>query len=198
MIKVGITGGIGSGKSYVCSILEQLGFPVFYSDKVSKELLNSDEKVRSQLTSLFGDKIYHNNDLDKAQLSKLIFSDSTLLQKVNAIVHPRVRDMFHQWSLKQKSPIVFNEAAILFETGAYKFFDATILITSPSDLRIQRVMNRDGVSENDVVNRMNNQWSDEDKKVLATYCIVNDEKQGLISQIEEILSKLFVLEKNKN
>ena len=195
MIKVGVTGGIGSGKSYVCLIIEQLGFPVFYSDKVAKDVLISDEVTKSKLIDIFGTSIYQNNQLDKVQFSQLVFSDPVLLKKVNAIIHPRVRELFHAWSLQQNSSILFNEAAILFETDSYKNFDATILVTSPLDLRIQRIIDRDGLSESDIMKRMDNQWKDDDKKTLATYCIVNDDKTGLLAQIEEIITNLTILEK---
>ena len=195
MIKVGVTGGIGSGKSYVCLIIEQLGFPVFYSDKVAKDVLISDEVTKSKLIDIFGKSIYQNNQLDKVQFSQLLFSDPVLLKKVNAIIHPRVRELFHAWSLQQNSSILFNEAAILFETDSYKNFDATILVTSPLDLRIQRIIDRDGLSESDIMKRMDNQWKDDDKKTLATYCIVNDDKTGLLAQIEEIITNLTILEK---
>ncbi len=195
MIKVGVTGGIGSGKSYVCLIIEQLGFPVFYSDKVAKDVLISDEVTKSKLIDIFGTSMYQNNQLDKVQFSQLVFSDPVLLKKVNAIIHPRVRELFHAWSLQQNSSILFNEAAILFETDSYKNFDATILVTSPLDLRIQRIIDRDGLSESDIMKRMDNQWKDDDKKTLATYCIVNDDKTGLLAQIEEIITNLTILEK---
>lgn len=195
MIKVGVTGGIGSGKSYVCSIIEHLGFPVFYSDKVAKDLLHSDEVIKSKLIDIFGTSIYQNNQLDKVQFSQLVFNDPILLNKVNSIIHPRVKELFHTWSLQQNSSILFNEAAILFETYSYKNFDATILVTSPLDLRIQRIIDRDGLSESDVMKRMENQWKDEAKKALATYCIVNDHKTGLLAQIEEIITNLTILEK---
>jgi dephospho-CoA kinase len=195
VIKVGVTGGIGSGKSYVCSIIEHLGFPVFYSDKVAKDVLISDEVIKSKLIDIFGSSIYQNNQLDKVQFSQLVFSDRVLLKKVNAIIHPRVRELFHTWSLQQNSSILFNEAAILFETDSYKSFDATILVTSPLDIRIQRIIHRDGLSESDIMKRMDNQWNDDDKKPLATYCIVNDDKTGLLTQIEEIITNLTILEK---
>lgn len=191
MIKIGITGGIGSGKSLVCAIIEHLGFPVFYSDKVAKEILDSNESIKSELKSLFGEEIYYLDKLNRAFLAKKIFSDKSLIQKVNLIVHPRVRTIYREWLNKQNSSLVFNEAAILFETDSYKAFDVTILVTAPEELRINRVIKRDIISKEDVLARMNNQWSDNQKIPLATYVISNDEKSGLLAQVEKVIECLL-------
>lgn len=188
MIKIGVTGGIGSGKSILCSVIERMGFPVFYSDVIAKQLLNTDINIRKDLIELFGDEVYKpNNGLDRAFLAEKIFSDKTLVQKVNAIVHPRVRAAFDEWVSKQTSSVIFNEAAILFETGSYKSFDATILVTAPEQIKIQRVIQRDKSQESEVITRMNNQWSDEKKIPLATYVVQNDDKHGVLEQVENIL-----------
>ena len=171
----------------VCSILERMGFPVFYSDRVAKELLNSDSDIKNQLIELFGKDAYGIEGLDRAFIARQIFSDKSQIEKINSIIHPKVRANFVEWTSHQTSKIVFNEAAILFETGAYKTFDATILVTSPHDLKIKRIMQRDHSNEAEILGRMNNQWSDEQKIQLATYVISNDEQHGLLEQIEKVI-----------
>jgi dephospho-CoA kinase len=188
--KIGITGGIGSGKSLVCAILECFGFPVFYSDIEAKILLESNQKIKEELILIFGNEIYSSGSLDKLRLSKILFSDKKLLLKLNSIVHPQVRLKFDEWAKNQNSRFVFNESAILFETGGYTKFDATILVIAPLDLKIKRIISRDSISENQVFERMNNQWSDEEKIKFATYVINNDEKEGVLQQVEDILKLL--------
>lgn len=195
MIKIGITGGIGSGKTLVSSIIEKLGYPIFYSDIEAKIVLDSDQKVKSEMVHLFGGDIYSFNKLNKELLSKLLFSNKSLIEKVNSIVHPVVRLKFDEWSKNQNSSIVFNEAAILFETEAYKRFDSTILVIAPKDVRIKRVMLRDGLSKEQIISRINNQWLDEDKISLATYVISNNGNEPILSQIENVIEQLTVLSK---
>lgn len=191
MIKVGITGGIGAGKSLICSILERMCYPVFYSDIVAKKIITSNPQVRIDLIELFGKQIFKNGQLDRKLLASLLFSDSTLIEKMNAIVHPKVREEFENWSLSQNSPLVFNEAAILFETGSYKNFNATILVTAPLEIRLNRVMNRDNSIKSDVQKRIDNQWSDEQKSILSTYRIQNDDSQSVLDQLDEVLNELI-------
>jgi dephospho-CoA kinase len=195
LIKIGITGGIGSGKTLVSSIIEKLGYPIFYSDIEAKIVLDSDQKVKSEMVHLFGGDIYSFNKLNKELLSKLLFSNKSLIEKVNSIVHPVVRLKFDEWSKNQNSSIVFNEAAILFETEAYKRFDSTILVIAPKDVRIKRVMLRDGLSKEQIISRINNQWLDEDKISLATYVISNNGNEPILSQIENVIEQLTVLSK---
>ncbi len=190
MKKIGITGGIGSGKSLVCSILECFGLPVFYSDIEAKILLESNQKIKEELILIFGNDIYSSGSLDKLRLSKILFSDKKLLLKVNSIVHPQVRLKFDKWAKNQNSRFVFNESAILFETGGHFKFDATILVIAPLDLKIKRIISRDSLSENQVFERMNNQWTDEEKIKFATYVVNNDEKEGVLQQVEDILKLL--------
>lgn len=190
MIKIGVTGGIGAGKSMVCSVLEQMGYPVFYSDIEAKKIVSSNTEVKHQLIELFGRKIFTHDQLNRVYLAKLLFSDTTLVEKMNAIVHPKVRETFQEWTLNQNSTIVFNEAAILFETGAFKNFDATLLVTAPLDIRLKRVSSRDNVSEEEIMKRINNQWSDEQKKNLATFILVNDDSQSVLNQLDIILLEI--------
>jgi len=200
LIKVGITGGIGAGKSFVCSIFERLGYPVFYSDEAAKNIIDSDVEVQLQFEQLFGNHIFIAKQLDRTLLASIIFNDKEALEKINSIVHPKVRKAFDVWSEQQKSEIVFNEAAVLFETGAYKKFDTTILVTAPNDLKISRVRNRDRVSADEIQRRMDNQWTDEQKGKLANFILLNDEQTPLIRQIEEVISRIALndLEQKQN
>ena len=190
-IKVGITGGIGSGKSTVCKIFKLIGIPVFEADKVAKYLINSDEKISNELIQLFGNNIYDSNKkLNKKMLADLIFNDESLLEKVNNLVHPAVRNEFILWHQKQNSKYTVHEAAILFESGFYKMMDFTILVSAPEVARIERVVKRDKIKPELVESRMSKQWNDEDKRKLASIELVNDNKHLLIPQILEIDKKL--------
>ncbi len=191
MFKVGVTGGIGAGKSLICSILERMGYPVFYSDIEAKKIIISNPQVRIDLIELFGIQIFKDHQLNRKLLANLLFSDSTLIEKMNAIVHPKVREEFENWALNQDSQLVFNEAAILFETGSYKNFDATILVTAPLEIRLNRVMNRDNSIRADVQKRIDNQWSDDQKVILSTYRIQNDDIQSVLDQLDEVLYELI-------
>ena len=191
MFKVGVTGGIGAGKSLICSILERMCYPVFYSDIEAKKIITLNPQVRIDLIELFGIQIFKDHQLDRKLLANLLFSDSTLIEKMNAIVHPKVREEFENWALSQDSQLVFNEAAILFETGSYKNFDATILVTAPLEIRLNRVMNRDNSIRSDVQKRIDNQWSDDQKVILSTYQIQNDDIQSVLDQLDEVLYELI-------
>jgi len=187
---VGVTGGIGSGKSVICKVLEKLGYPVFYSDYVAKELIQTDPIIIQELTNLIGGDLYQNG-FQKHILAQKLFNNTLIKDKVNQIVHPRVRLAFEIWAADQNSPIVFNEAAILFETGMYKKYDATILVTAPEAIKIKRVTFRDNLTEEAVQARMDNQWSDEDKLKFTDYVIVNDNKLPVLPQIDRVLSKIL-------
>jgi dephospho-CoA kinase len=185
--KIGITGGIGSGKSVVGQILEAMHFPVYYSDQQSKVLVETDIEIREELIKLLGTEVYLDGKLNRPFLTQQLFSNDELRLKINQIIHPKVRSAFSKWSEKQTSSIVFNEAAILFETGAYQKMDYTILVTAPIDIRIARVMKRDQILLSNVQERMSKQWSDEKKIPLADFVIVNDEVIPLLKQVEAIL-----------
>lgn len=191
-LKVGITGGIGAGKTFVCRVLEKMGYPVFYSDKEAKELMNSHPGIVEEIIALVGEQAYADGELNRPFLAEKVFENKDLLSRINAIVHPRVREAFANF-VEQNAGlkgIVFNEAAILFETGAYKTFDATVLITAPESVRLNRVVERDTIPEGQVRSRMNNQWKDEEKAKLADFVIHNDGTTMLLPQIENMLIKL--------
>lgn len=190
MKRIGITGGIGAGKSLVAEIIKAMGYPVYNSDERAKELTESNPKIKEGLIHLFGEEIYQNDTLNKFALAQAIFSDESLREKVNALIHPIVREDFNLWTLAQNNSLVFNESAILFETGSFKNFDAIILVYAPKELRIKRIMKRDNCSENEVLKRMNSQFSDEEKYQLTEFRVLNDEQTPLLVQVEQIILNL--------
>jgi dephospho-CoA kinase len=190
MKKIGITGGIGSGKSFVANIIEKMGYPVYYSDVRSKELTNIHPIIRQGLIDLVGENVYFEGELDKKILASAIFSNEEMRLKVNQLIHPIVRQDFEDWAKAQTSDLIFNEAAILFETGAYRNFDATVLIYAPIELRLKRVLKRDIITKEEVLARINNQMSDEEKLKMTPYSILNDGESPLLKQIEEVIEKI--------
>ena len=195
MKRIGITGGIGAGKSLVAEIIKAMGYPVYNSDERAKELTDSNPKIKAGLIHLFGIEIYQNDKLNKFALAQAIFSDESLREKVNALIHPIVREDYNLWALAQNKSLVFNESAILFETGAFKNFDAIILVHAPTALRIKRIIKRDNCTEKEVIYRMNSQFSDEEKYQLTESRIVNDEQTPLLTQVEQIILS-FLYPKN--
>lgn len=191
-LKVGITGGIGSGKSLACKIFRILQVPVFEADVAAKALIDSDPEVRARLIDLAGPDIYNaHGNLNRPRLAGLIFNNERLLQEVNQVVHPAVRRAFHAWAELRDAPYVIVEAAILFESGFYRSLHYNILMTAPEELRIQRVMQRDGASREQVVNRIRNQWPEEKKRELADFIITNDEGTFLTTQVLEVHQNLL-------
>ena len=186
-LTIGITGGIGSGKSTVCQIFKILGIPLFEADLVAKTLINSNQEVRNGLIQLFGREIYgSDNRINRKMLANLIFNDDNLLKKVNQLVHPAVRNEFTNWMKLQDSEYIIHEAAILFESGFYKMMDYNILVSAPEEMRIERVCKRENITPEKVRERMAKQWPDEEKRKLTTLEIVNDNKKLIIPQILEI------------
>jgi dephospho-CoA kinase len=190
MIRIGITGGIGAGKSTVARIFQTMGFPVYFSDQEAKKIIDSDAGIKEELTALLGPATYLEGKLNRKYVADKLFIDNDLREHVNAIIHPIVRLNFDNWVKLQRTEFVFNEAAILFETGAYKSFDATILVVAPTNMKLDRVMHRDGFSKEEVWSRINNQWPDDKKIPLANYCIYNDEEHPVLRQVEQIVEML--------
>jgi dephospho-CoA kinase len=187
MIKVGITGGIGSGKSTVCQFFRTIGIPVFEADSEAKKLINNSDSIRSQLKALFGKDIYlPDQTIDRKKLAAFIFNSPPLLQKVNTIVHPEVRNYFFKWCEQQHTPYIVHEAAILFESGFYAMMDYTILITAPEAIRIQRVIARENTDAESVRARMEKQWKDEQKAELANAVIRNDGTELVVPQLVKL------------
>jgi len=190
-LAIGITGGIGSGKSTVCKIFKLLGVPVFEADLVAKTLVNSNTEIRNGLIQFFGKDIYSRDGrINRKMLANLIFNDDLLMEKVNRLVHPVVRNEYLNWIKQQNSAYIIHEAAILFESGFYEMTDYTILVSAPYELRIERVTHRDQITPEMVKSRMLKQWTDEEKRKLASFELVNDNKKLLIPQILEIDKKL--------
>lgn len=192
MIKVAVTGGIGSGKSVVCKIFEKIGIPVFNADFEAKKLINTSRTIHDKLVSLFGAAIYQSNgDIHRKKMADLIFNDNFALQKVNEIVHPEVRKRFIEWGKEQNSPYIIQEAAIIFESKQTQSFDKIITVTAPLELKIERVIKRDQVSKEEVYKRMQSQLPDEIKIAKSDFVIMNDEVEMIIPQIIEIHKNLI-------
>lgn len=184
--KVGLTGGIGSGKTLIASIFEKLNIPVFYADEEAKLLINNDPEVQKEIKAEFGEDIYQQGKLDKEKFASIIFHEQEKLQKVHQIVHSRVREVFATWADKQNAPYVIMEAAILFESGGYKFMDDNVLVYAPEELRIERVINRDNATAEDVKARIRHQQPDEEKINKADWVLYNDGKKMVLPQIIEL------------
>ena len=191
MKKIGITGGIGSGKTYVASVFQSLGIPIFNADIQAKKLMTSSRKLIKLVKEEFGNDIYKDSDLNKEKLASIVFSDSDKLQKLNSLVHPIVKEEFNNWYKKQTSPYVIKEAAILFESNSHIGLDAVICVSAPLELRIERLLNRDDCSEKEIKKRIENQISQEEKQKLSDYIIVNDEKELLLPKIIKIHKELL-------
>ena len=189
---VGITGGIGSGKTTIARFFhEEFGIPVYYADKEAKNLMHTQELVRP-ITELLGERAYKDGNLDRAYVASKVFEDTDLLNKLNGIVHPAVGKHFIDWAEKQNAPYVLKEAAILFENGNASDCDAVILVTAPEDMRIQRVLERDHTTVEDVRVRMNKQWSDSEKIPLADFVIENIDLISSKKAAREIHNKLLL------
>lgn len=195
MYKIGITGGIGSGKTTICRIFESLGIPVYYADDRAKKLMTGNKNVKSELIQLFGNDAYFKNGrLNRKYIASLAFNDETLLKKLNAIVHPAVIKDGHEWFLKQQaSPYALKEAALLIESGSYKSLDKVIVVICPEEIRLERAMKRDKAKLSDIKKRMAQQMTDRERKSFANYVINNDGKHSLISQILAIHHQIMNL-----
>lgn len=193
MIILGITGGIGSGKTTVTNIFSLMNIPVYIADIESKRITATSPIVRQKLIHLFGEELYDGETLNKKLLASHIFTDSEKMNKVNAIIHPEVEKDFKEWIDKHKDEkVVIHEAAILFESGFNQLVDKIITVYTPLEERVKRTMKRDNSTRNEVLNRINNQMSDEKKKELSDFVIVNTNDQSLIEQVIKILKKLEV------
>ncbi|MCB0762670.1 MAG: dephospho-CoA kinase [Flavobacteriales bacterium] len=186
---LGVTGGIGSGKTTVCKIFSTLGVPVFYSDVEAKKAYQ-DPMIQMKVRAEISNEVFVNGELQPRKLADIVFNDRDKLEALNEIIHPYVAKLFAEWRLAQNAPYLIKEAAILFESGAYRQCDHTLLISCQETIRVQRVMERDGASESEVRARMSRQWSDERKRELAGFEIVNDGQRALIPQIMELHNQL--------
>ncbi|MCA5005849.1 dephospho-CoA kinase [Sphingobacterium bovistauri] len=191
-IKVGITGGIGSGKSFVSKIFKTMNIPFYDADKEAKSLMVRSEAIVNGLKNAFGLEVYfEDGSLNRKWLSAQVFNNPTKLELLNSIVHPVVIQDAVDWGNAQTSVYSLKEAALLFESGSYKTLDYTILVVAPEELRIDRVMKRDAATREEVINRINKQMSDEEKRKFANFIIINDGITPLIPQIYTIHKQLI-------
>lgn len=190
MMVVGLTGGIGSGKSTIAKAFAALGIAVFNSDEQAKALIATDTQVKERIIAAFGEEAYQNGEYNRAYIAQIVFNNSEKLAILNGIVHPALAEYFKQWAKKQTSPYVLKEAAILFESGSYKDCDYIITVTAPEEVRIARVMARDHCTEAQVRARMAQQWSDAQRIALSNAVIENIDLESAKEQIKRINDEL--------
>ena len=192
MLRVGLTGNIGSGKTVTAKVFSSLGIPVFHADHEARTLLNND-RIKNKIRLIFGDHVFSpSGEIIRPVLADIVFTNPSLLEKLNSIIHPEVRNNYRQWCLQHRdSAYTLYEAAILFESGHYKEMDKIICVIASEKLRISRVMERDGLSRQEVESRITNQWPEEKKVDLADFIIKNDESDSVILQVMEIHKKLI-------
>lgn len=189
-IKIGITGGIGSGKSVVASVLQTMGIPVFDCDAESKRLCAVHPGIRQQLIELVGPEVYQGNDLNKPLLASYLFSSSSHVLQVNGIIHPVLKDYFKRWVSEQHTEMVAIESAILFEAGYDDVVDSVIMVSAPLEVRIARAMQRDGATREAIEERIRQQMDDEEKRSCSQFVVVNDGNSPVIPQVLEIINTL--------
>jgi dephospho-CoA kinase len=197
-LKLGVTGGIGSGKTSVCKVFTVLGIPVFSADRIAREIMDGDEEIIRQINSIAGRDLYSNGCLDRMALASLIFNNNNLLEKVNSLVHPVVFEHFARWEMNQSAPYIIMEAAILFESGASKIVDKIATIVAPEEERLNRVTQRSKLSRHQVLERMKNQMNDMSRIKLSDYVIYNSENDMIIPAILEIHEDILKKLKNFN
>ncbi|MFN7676763.1 dephospho-CoA kinase [Flavobacterium sp.] len=187
---IGLTGGIGSGKTMIAKYMKSLGIPVYIADDEAKKIMKSNE-VLNEIRKEFGNTIFDEEKLNNVKLAQFVFNNSAKLEKLNAIVHPLVKKHFDKWLLKHKnSPLIVKEAAILFESGSYKYCDFIITVTAPIETRIQRVLERDKTDRESILKRIQNQWTDEERVLKSDFVIQNSTIKDTENQVDEILKKL--------
>lgn len=187
MQKIGLTGNIGSGKTWVCKVFEAFGVPIYYADLEARNILNSPRTI-GEIAQIFGSEVLLNpKEIDRKKLGAIVFGNSHELHKLNLLIHPKLKEHFIHWcSSHQDKPYVIQEAAILFENGFDHLMDATITVSAPKELRLRRVMDRDSLSKDEVLARMSQQWSDKKKEKAADYVIYNDGSQMILPQVLKI------------
>ena len=195
MLKIGLTGGIGSGKTTVAGIFKVLGIPVFDADSAAKKLMETDEAVKLLIRKEFGDTAYNNGQLDRKFIAGVVFNDAWKLERLNSIVHPAAIAAGLAWAERQSTPYVIKEAALLFEAGSAFNTDIVIGVSAPEELRIKRAMGRDGISREQVIARMDKQIDEEIKLKLCDFVMINDEQDMLIPQVLKLHEYLLGLAK---
>lgn len=191
MLHIGLTGGIGSGKSTIAKVFETLGIPVYYADDASKKLMNEDKELKKQIIRHFGDASYTDNQLNRSYIASVVFADKTKLELLNSLVHPATIRDAKRWMNEQNTPYAIKEAALIFESGSAEGLDYIIGVFAPQALRIKRTMDRDNVTREAVINRMQNQVDEAMKMRLCDFVIYNDEQQLVIPQVLK-LHELFL------
>ncbi|NOT52589.1 MAG: dephospho-CoA kinase [Chitinophagaceae bacterium] len=189
MVRIGLTGGIGSGKTTVAKIFEVLGIPVYYADNAAKKLMNTDAALKKEIIKSFGEQSYTNGELNRKYMASVVFNDKAKLELLNSLTHPvTIRDA-EEWMKKQNSPYIIKEAALLFESGANKTVDRVIGVQAPLSLRVKRTMNRDGITEDEVIKRISRQMEEEKKMSLCDFVLINNEEQLLLPQVLDLHKK---------
>ncbi len=191
MLKIGLTGGIGSGKSTIAKVFEVLGIPVYYADKAAKDLMNKNELLKQQLIFYFGESTYLNGELNRKHLAEIVFANKEKLELLNSLVHPATIADAAQWFKLQKSSYVIKEAALLFESGSAEGLDYVIGVSAPETLRIKRVMDRDGVSADEIKKRINNQLNESLKLKLCDFIVFNNEQEMILPQVLHLHKELI-------
>jgi dephospho-CoA kinase len=197
-LRVGLTGGIGSGKSIVAKVFETLGMPVYYADDAAKRLMNENEDLKALIKKHFGTAAYKDGILDRKYLAEKVFSNKEKLELLNSIVHPATIKDAEEWMRRQTTPYAIKEAALIFESGAQQYLDYVIGVYAPAILRIHRSMKRNNITKEEVTGRMNKQINEEIKMKLCDFVITNDEQQAVLPQIMELHEKLQKLAIEKN
>ena len=192
MLKIGLTGGIGSGKSTVAKIFEVWGIPVYYADQAAKDLMNENEELKGKIISTFGPEVYKEGRLDRSYLGDLVFRDENKLARLNALVHPATLQDAANWMNKQNTSYAIKEAALIFEGGFEKFFDFIIGVSAPEFLRIERVMTRENVPAAKVKDRMIQQMDEKEKMNRCDFVVINDGIQPVLPQVREIHKTLLL------
>lgn len=190
-LKIGVTGGIGSGKTSVCRVFTVLGIPVFSTDLVARDIMDNDLAIRQKINTIAGENLFLEDSLDRKLLAKIIFNNSSLLNKVNLLIHPIVFDRFKKWELEQSTPYVIMESAIIFESGALKILDKVISIVAPVEERVKRIMSRNCFSREQVFERIDNQMDDSSRVKLSDYVISNSENDMIIPEILKIHNEIL-------
>lgn len=195
VLKVGLTGGIGSGKSTVAQIFEVLGIPVYNADKEARRMMNEDPELKKKIIEEFGSEAYLNNNLNRSYISSIVFNDTAKLELLNSLVHPATKIDGERWMQKQTTTYAVHEAALIFEAGVNERLDYVIGVFAPEELRIQRTMQRDNVSRKEVLKRMRKQLDEDEKMKRCDFVVTNDEQQLLIPQVLELHKKLTAFSK---
>lgn len=199
MLKIGLTGGLGSGKTTVAKIFASFGIPVFYADDAARKIMNEDEVLMQKIKNLFGEDAYKDDQLNRKYIADIVFNDAFKLDQLNALVHPHTIAAADKWMNKQSAPYVIKEAALMFEAGASTHLDYVIGVYAPQSLRVLRAMKRDNLSKEQILSRINKQIDEEIKMKLCDFVLINNEQQALLPQVLSIHEKfLSMMRVHKN